>query len=178
MTASFHLNVNDSIYLSDIRSGDLSALVRFLDEWDIYRYTSRIPHPYLKPDAKKFLRLARQATRRFGHPIHFAIRNESAQLIGAVGFGKLVSGHSTEIGYWLAKPYWKQGIMTHVVGAACQYAMDEWNLVRIAARVFEGNTASACVLTKNGFQLEGLMRKVEKKDGKFVNLQLFSRVSD
>ena len=68
--------------------------------------------------------------------------------------------------------------MTHVVGAGCQYAIGEWNLVRIGARVFEGNTASACVLAKNDFQLEGLMRKVEKKDDKFVNLQLFSRVSD
>ena len=93
-TTAFHLIVNDSIYLSELRSSDLSALVRFLNEWDIYQYTSRIPYPYRKPDAKKFLRLAKQATRRFGHPIHFAIRNESQQLIGALGFDKVVHGHS------------------------------------------------------------------------------------
>lgn len=176
-TSAFHLNVNGAIHLSEIRATDVTAFVRYLNEREIYVQTSRIPHPYLKADAKKFLRIARQATKRFGHPVHFAIRDLQGQLIGACGFDNLVYDHSTEIGYWLAKPYWGQGIMTDVVGVICEYAINEWNLVRIAARVFEGNIASANVLCKNGFQLEGLLRKVERKDGQFFNLEIYSRVS-
>ena len=47
--------------------------------------------------------------------------------------------HRAEIGYWLAKPFWGQGIMTAVVRRACQYAFEEFGLVKIIAHVSPAN---------------------------------------
>ena len=105
-----------------------------------------------------------------------SIRDENDFLIGLLGFESLRHGHRAEIGYWLARPYWGQGIMTNVVRAACTYSIEQWNLVRITANVFEFNTASARVLEKNGFHLEGTLRKVHLKDDRFIDAKLYALV--
>jgi RimJ/RimL family protein N-acetyltransferase len=104
-----------------------------------------------------------------GRPIHFAIREPSGRVIGGCGFNELTVGHRAEIGYWLAKPCWGRGIMTEVVERLCEMAWTEWKLVRITAHVFPFNEASARVLEKNGFQLEGVLRKHHQKDGQFLD---------
>jgi RimJ/RimL family protein N-acetyltransferase len=81
-----------------------------------------------------------------------------------------------EIGYWLAKPYWGQGIMTDVVRLACDFALAEWKRVRIIAHVFDFNRASARVPEKNGFEFEGLLRKHHRKDGALLNSRLYTLV--
>ncbi len=168
--------VNDRIHLSDIRPTDTPVLVEYLNDEDIYKKTLRIPHPYTEADAEKFIGFTAETTAKHGHPVHFAIRDESEQLIGGFGFDGLTYGHRAEIGYWLAKPFWGQGIMTEVVRSVCALAIDEWKLVRITAHVFVHNKASARVLEKNGFEFEGLLRKHHKKDGKIVDSMLFALI--
>lgn len=176
MGRSFRRDVNHRIHLTEIRSTDCPAFVEYLNDPDIYRQTLRIPYPYGEKDARTFVAITDQVTAKHGHPIHFAIRDETDQLIGGCGFDDLVYGHRAELGYWLAKPYWGQGIMTEVVRSLCKLAEEEWKLVRITAHVFEFNEASARVLMKNGFQCEGLLRKHHQKDGQFVDSKLFAWV--
>jgi RimJ/RimL family protein N-acetyltransferase len=168
--------VSHSIHLSPIRDSDKPALLRFLNDQDVYNNTLRIPYPYCEADADKFIRNAADAAARRGHPVHFAVRDEGDQLIGGCGFEGLSYGHRAGIGYWLAKPYWGRGIMTDVVRSACDFATSQWKLVRITAHVFEFNRASARVLEKNRFQLEGLLRKHYRKEGKFLDAMLYALV--
>jgi ribosomal-protein-alanine N-acetyltransferase len=77
------------------------------------------------------------------------------------------------LGYWLAKPYWGRGIMTAVIRNACQYAFNEWNLMKITAHVFSFNAASARVLEKCGFEQEGYLKKHHLKDGQLIDARLF-----
>ena len=168
--------VNNAIHLSALMPEDKPALVEYLNEREIYEQTLRIPFPYTEADADDFLGREVEATAEHGHPIHFAIREASGNLIGVCGFEGIIHGHRAEIGYWLAKPYWGCGIMTDVVRAACEFAFANWKLVRITAHVFLFNEASARVLEKNGFALEGVLRKHHQKDGKFVDAKLFALV--
>lgn len=170
------IEVRDDVRLSAIRECDKAAFVTFLNDRDIYNNTLRIPHPYSDEDAEKFIGIAADATAKHGHPVHFAIRDESEQLIGGCGFDDLSYGHRAEIGYWLAKPYWGRGIVTDVVRSVCAFALVEWKLVRITAHVFVLNTASARVLEKNGFEFEGLLRKHHRKDGRFLDSRLYALV--
>jgi [ribosomal protein S5]-alanine N-acetyltransferase len=104
--------------------------------------------------------------------VNWALRLQKNQkLIGGIGFLNLKPGidHKAELGYWLAKPYWNQGIMSKAVQKVCSYAFDELGLVRIAAHIFEFNTASAKVLEKCGFEREGYLHKYYKKEGKFFD---------
>lgn len=170
------IEVSDGIYLSELHASDKSSFINHLNDKDIYKNSLRIPYPYSEKDAQSFIGIATEATVKHGHPVHFAIRKHDDQLIGGCGFDGLCYGHRAEIGYWLAKPYWGQGIMTDVVRSICQYANEEWKLVRITAHVFDFNIASARVLEKNGFEFEGLLRKHHKKDGKFLNSKLYALV--
>ena len=168
--------VNDQFHLSEFRPSDKCAIVVLLNDRDIYDLTLRIPFPYTEADADAFFARVSKATEQHGQPAHFAIRTGDDALIGGCGFIDLEIGksHRAEVGYWLAKPLWGQGIMTAVVQRLCQHAFDEFGLVKIIAHVFTGNPASARVLEKCGFVQEGLLRKHFLKDGKFIDARLFA----
>jgi len=167
--------VNDEIHLSEFCSSDKPTLIQYLNDRDIYERTLRIPFPYTDADADEWLALVAKITKEQGCPVHWANRSDDDSLIGACGFDgfQVVKSHQSEIGYWLAKPFWGRGIMTAVVQRVCQHAFDEFGLVKIIAHVFPHNPASARVLEKCGFQEEGFLRKHFVKDRKFINARLF-----
>src|SRR5262249_24628164 len=166
-----HIFVNEHIHVSEFRPADTAALVEHLNDWGIYERTLRIPFPYTEPDAEKFLALVERSTQEQGQPLAWAIRDEQNRLIGGLGFEGLEVGksHRAEIGYWLAGPYLGGGIMTAVVQRVCAFAFAEFRLVKITAHVFAGNTASARVLEKCGFEAEGFLKKHYLKDGQFLD---------
>jgi ribosomal-protein-alanine N-acetyltransferase len=169
--------INDEIALTELRQGDREALVRYLNDEQIHGMTLRIPHPYTADDADRFLALVDAQAGEYGRPLHFAIR-KSGEFVGGFGFEGMQPDqpHRAEIGYWLARPFWGHGIMTAVVGGVCQFALENYSLDRIAAYVFDTNVASARVLEKNGFVLEGILRKHHIKNGKFIDARLYARL--
>ncbi len=173
------LTVDERVHFTEHRPGDEPALVQHLNDRDIYERTLRIPHPYTEAEAVAFLALAARSTERQGQPTHWALRNAREELIGGLGFSDFEIGasHRAEIGYWLAKPYWGQGIMTAAVRAACGFARDEWDLVKITAHVFAHNAASARVLEKCGFVQEGYLRKHFRKEGRDLDARVFGLVA-
>jgi RimJ/RimL family protein N-acetyltransferase len=170
--------VNDRIHLTEFRPSDKPALLEHLQAKEIYDRTRRIPYPYTEADANEWLALTAKTTQQQGQPVHWAIRNEEPLLIGGCGFDDIQIGksHRAEIGYWLAKPYWGQGIMTAVVRQACEFAFKEWKLVKITSHIFSLNTASARVLEKCGFEQEGFLRKHYLKDGHLIDARLYSLI--
>lgn len=169
-------DINDQVRLSEFRPSDKDTLVTHLNDRDIYERTLRIPFPYSDKDADEWLALVAKVTRQQGRPVHWAIRSADDALIGGCGFDGFQVGksHRAEVGYWLAKQYWGQGIMTAVVQRLCRHAFDEFGLVKVTAHVFTHNPASARVLEKCGFQQEGLLRKHFLKDGRFIDARLFA----
>ena len=168
--------VSDHVHLSDILPSDKPAYLEHLNDKAIYDRTLRIPYPYTEADADAWLALLEETTRQQGRPVSWAIRNADDYLIGGCGFDGLVGGkgHRAEIGYWLARPYWGRGIMSAVVRTACGFAFAEFGLVKIVAHVFAGNAASARVLEKCGFELEGYLRKHHLKDGRYLDANLYA----
>jgi ribosomal-protein-alanine N-acetyltransferase len=179
-SCSVKLTVNDHIHLSEIRSSDKAAYLEYLNEKEIYDRTLRIPYPYTEAEADEWLALVVKSTQQHGQAVNWAIRNEGDYLIGGIGFDGVAIGksHLAEIGYWLAKPYWGQGIMTAVVRKLCEFAFAEFVLLKIVAHVFADNASSAKVLKKCGFQQEGYLRKHYFKDGKWLDARLFSLVKE
>jgi [ribosomal protein S5]-alanine N-acetyltransferase len=173
-----NIQVNEQVRLTEFRPSDKPALVEHQNDKEIYDRTLRIPYPYTDTHADEWLGIYAKATQQQGRPVHFAIRNAEDYLIGAFGFNDFQMGksHRAEIGYWIAKPYWGQGIMTAVVQRACQYAFEEFGLVKIIAHVNATNPASARVLEKCGFEQEGFLRKHFRKDGEYLDVRLYARL--
>ena len=174
------ISVNEQIHLSEILQSDQAACVQHLNEKAIYERTLRIPYPYKETDFQKWLKIVKETTQRHGRPVDWAIRDKDNWLIGGCGFQELQIGksHKAEIGYWLAKPYWGQGIMTAVVERICKIGFEEFGLIKILAHVFVDNIASAAVLQKCGFQQEGYLRKHCMKDGNYLDARLLARLNE
>lgn len=61
------------------------------------------------------------------------------------------SGREAELGYWLAEPYWGQGVMTEAVGTLIRRAFEELGFDRLWCGYYEGNERSRRVMEKCGF---------------------------
>jgi RimJ/RimL family protein N-acetyltransferase len=97
--------------------------------------------------------------------------------VGGIGIhlGIDVHRHTAELGYWLGEEFWARGIMTEAVGAFSDFCFDTFSLRRIYAEPFANNPASARVLEKAGFTLEGRLKSNVFKDGKLLDSLLYAR---
>ena len=96
------------------------------------------------------------------------------RMIGSCGFHLYQRRDSrAEIGYELHADYWRRGIMTEAAQAVLQFCFDELAVHRLEADVVEGNAASAALLRKAGFTLEGVWRERVFKRGAFHSLWQF-----
>ena len=95
--------------------------------------------------------------------------------VGGIGLqiGEGVYAKSSLFGYWLGEPYWGRGIMTAAVQATSEYALDQFDLVRLEAPVFEWNPSSMRVLEKCGFVREAVLKKSIYKDGLIIDAVLY-----
>ena len=151
---------------------DKSALVKYADNYKIFcRLKDNFPHPYTEEDAEEWLGMACNQNPE----MNFAIANET-ELIGAIGLQLQydVSRFSAEIGYWIAEPFWRQGIAASALIAMTDYAFKHYEFNRLFAGVFEGNDASVKVLAKAGYKLEGKLRKAVYKEGDFLDEHIYS----
>lgn len=93
------------------------------------------------------------------------------RMIGSCGFHLFDRRHQrVEIGYELHSDYWRQGLMSEALRAALEFCFDTLAVHRVEADVVEGNVASAALLKKAGFTLEGLWRDRVYKRGAFQSL--------
>jgi RimJ/RimL family protein N-acetyltransferase len=161
----------------DVRSwrpGDAAALVEYANNRKVWlNLRDRFPHPYTARDARAFLKSVLGARPETS----FAIAVEDVA-IGAIAFHVQsdVERVGAEIGYWLGEPYWGRGIATSAVRAVTEHALTAHSLLRVFALPFADNRASARVLEKAGFTLEGLLRSSAIKDGRVVDQLLYARI--
>jgi len=168
----------DGIHLTAIDHPDAERLVQFLNDKDLYNTTCSIPYPYTISDAKTFITAVLRFEKENKIQRDWAIRNAEGQLIGGIGllFEQGINSHRSELGYWLGKPFWNQGIMTKVLMHFADFTFSTTNLIRLEAQVFEGNEASCAVLEKAGFEREGFQRKAILKDQQYRGIHLWAKI--
>lgn len=174
------LDFRNGFHLSGVQPNDKFALLEHFKAKEIYDSTLNIPYPYSEADADRWLSRRIENTQRQGKEVTFAVRKDDGEMIGAVGADSFEVGasHRAEIGYWLARPYWGRGIMTDAVRAYVRYAFDELKILRLTAHVLEFNLGSARVLRKNGFKLEGRLRKHFRKEEKLYDAYFFGLLKE
>ena len=72
-----------------------------------------------------------------------------------------------ELGYWIAEPFWGQGLAVEACRAVVTHAFRQVQPERMQARVIAGNDASRRVLEKLGFHYEGTLRAALVSPGEF-----------
>ena len=162
--------------LRPLRADDAPTLLRELSDAAVARETLNIPHPYSMARAEEFL--ADVPTRfEAGRGVVWAIAERGAAddtLIGAVGLNLTRAHRRAELGYWVAKSRWGQGIATEASRAVIAYGFDALGLHRIDAQHFVENPASGAVMRKLGMQHEGRLRAMVWRDGVPRDLELYA----
>lgn len=155
---------------------DAPALARHANDERVARHMrDTFPYPYSAGDAEFFLCLVADSTR----DLFLAIEVEG-EPVGSVGihFKTDIRRRSAEIGYWLAPAYWGRGLATAVVRTTSAYVLAHFDVCRLYAVVFANNPASARVLEKAGYELEGRMRRSIIKDDEVLDSLLYALVAD
>jgi len=81
------------------------------------------------------------------------------RVVGLFSFNYWERGHHrAEIGYDLARAYWRQGIASEGVGAIVRFGFEQMDLHRIETATIADNVASVRLLEKLGFRREGTRR--------------------
>lgn len=83
-----------------------------------------------------------------------------------------------DIGYLLLPEYSGRGVMTAALRLFCAEAFEKLNILRISARVFSPNTASRRALEKNGFALEGTLRRAVCKGESVYDLCIYGKLRE
>ena len=134
------------------------------------------PHPYGLGDALGFIALAGRMDPR----TYFAIEADG-ELAGGIGYIRQtdVERIGAEVGYWLGRAFWGRGIATAALRllTAHAFAADP-ELRRLWAVPFARNVASARVLEKCGYRLEGTLRQSAIKDGVVLDQWMYAITRD
>jgi RimJ/RimL family protein N-acetyltransferase len=142
----------ESIRIRKLRMSDAKDLYENVRDKEIVKWTLMIPHPYPKDGALKFIRRTHYSIKK-GKVYAFGIEyRETGKVIGVISIHVDWKDKNGEIGYWLGRRYWNQGLMTEAVQLIKEFGFDQLNLNKMCARVFEKNIGSKNLLENCGFR--------------------------
>lgn len=132
-----------------LTDADVPALVDHAGDEEVARWTSTIPHPFTETDARDFIAKAKEEL-AIGTGARFAIeRHGQSGVVGCIGY--MFRDDAVEVGYWIGRSVWGQGIATEAVRAVVAHLFSRGYVENITAEVMFGNLASSRVLEKAGF---------------------------
>ena len=167
----------ERLVLRQLALNDVAAFSKLADDYNISKMTGSLPHPFPLYSAEfKIMYLRQQKRRGLAYP--YAITVNGGELIGVMDLFRSAPDTALEIGYWIGKPYWGQGLSTEAAKAIIQEAKDRLGVQALMAGVFADNPASLRVLEKLGFKTTGSeemyfsMARMEKARSVILRLDL------
>ena len=160
------------------RRDDAATLPAIADDPWVARWMnpSRFPSPYTRADADAWVRIAMA-----DDPPRFFVIEVEGEHAGGIGLDPSSSAELVgvaHIGYWLGRRFWGRGIATDAARALARYAFDARAIRRLETTVYVPNAASARVLEKAGFTLEGRLRSwLTLRDGSVHDGLLYARLA-
>jgi RimJ/RimL family protein N-acetyltransferase len=149
-------------------------LIRVCNSVDRKYLSGRLPYPYTVESANWWYANVVSGDGKNGI---FRAISVDGEIVGSISIEKKTDIYikDSEIGYMLMPEYQGRGIMTEAVSGICEIGFRELDIERITGYVFATNTASQKVLLKNGFELEGLMKRAVYKDGNISDLHIYGK---
>lgn len=157
---------------------DAYSIAKYCADKEISQYTF-IPHPYTLQDAIDFIEMCIE-DRKSMSSLHFGIEHKKTkEIIGMIGLNSINNTHLRgEMGYWVAKPFWGNGIMFEAINLLTDFCFQKMQLERIYAHVQPENIASWKVLEKAGYEREGLLKKFLCINGTMRDHYIYAKLKD
>lgn len=122
---------------------DGAQVVALLDDIEVARWLTVVPHPYTRADFDGFLDYLATTNALGGLAI-----DDGGEVLGVVGL-------DPTLGYWLGRQHQGRGVMREAAAALISYVFTTTDQDQIGSGHFPGNDASRAVLTGLGFRNTG-----------------------
>lgn len=168
----------ERLLLREINNKDVEGIFSSLSNDEVTRFYGQDSLRDIK-EAEKIVDLfAKNYIEKRG--IRWAIERKSDKgIIGTIGFHAWLSRHNrAEIGYEMHPEHWRKGYILEALHKIISYGFEELDLTRIGAVVFLENEASNKLLTKIGFQKEGILRDYMYQNGEPYDTYIYSLIKD
>ena len=141
----------ERLLLRPWREDDAEALFKYASDPEVGPRAGWPPHK----SVEESLEIIRTV---FHNDTNWAIElKETGEAIGCVGYlpasasNLKISEDQAELGYWIARPYWGQGICTEAMRMIVDYCFNEKGFTTLWGDYFLDNPASGRVMEKCGF---------------------------
>ncbi len=110
----------------------------------------------------------------------FMFRKTDGVLVGGVTLSNIRRGAALAgtLGYWIGQPYARRGYASDGVRIIVKHSFGVLGLHRVEAACLATNTPSRRLLTRCGFQEEGVARRYLKINGAWRDHVLYARLDD
>ncbi|MGE7954417.1 GNAT family N-acetyltransferase [Lysinibacillus xylanilyticus] len=149
----------DRLMLRELKINDAQAILNCFSNPDVLRHYGQNPLTSLDQVKHIINHFSKNYDEKRGIKWGIELKGQEG-IIGTIGFQEWSTEHRrAEISYALFPESWGKGYAMEAVNRVISFGFQEMNLVRIGAIVFTENDASNKLLTKVGFEKEGILKK-------------------
>lgn len=142
----------DRFVLRPLRVSDVGLIEHYTSDKRVATMTTSIPHPLPPGATRSFVDRALATNRDEDIWAMDGTASDGAEVMGLISLER-VDRNQSEVGYWVAPPFWNTGLASDAVQALVD--ANPLKSKTIFASVFQDNPASARVLTHCGFEYIG-----------------------
>lgn len=147
----------ERLILRPPEADDAADIALALNDFEVSKNLALVPHPYTEADARDYIARA-AADWASGQTCRFAIRRKTDNaLIGCCGLHRKDDGY--EIGYWIAKPHWRQGYANEAARRVVEFGFTDLKAERLTAGWYHDNGISGRILAGLGFRAIGVEKR-------------------
>ncbi|KOO51091.1 GNAT family N-acetyltransferase [Viridibacillus arvi] len=170
----FPILETERLLLREITTDDAEDIFAYFSNDNVTRYYGQDTFKDIQQAEKVVELFSKNYAEKRG--IRWGIQRKGIKgIIGTIGFHAWSPNHKrAEIGYEIHPDHWRNGYALEAVSTILSYGFDDMELTRIGAIVFVDNAASSKLLTKVGFQKEGILRDYMYQNGKAHDTFIYS----
>lgn len=161
-----------TIQLEKLDLADAKIMAEYGNNNNIWvNLSDSFPHPYFVQDAIGFVENENKKS-----PVQSFKITKNSEFIGVISFNpkKGIYKKNAEIGYWIAEPFWGQGIGSKAVELILKYGSETFpKIEKIIGKVFHKNIGSMIILERNGFKREAIIKKEAFKANQYIDIHYF-----
>jgi len=175
-----HKIVTEDLILTTAQISDVDAFCAF-EQRNKKHFAQFSPSYELSDEQFKNLIATWVEDNRKGNSVRFFIfpKSDETRVIGCCNFTNMVRGpfQACYLGYKMDADWCGKGLMTQALQASIAYMFDELNLHRIMANYVPENHASAKLLQRLGFTIEGTAKEYLLINATWKDHVLTSRIN-
>ena len=149
----------DRLILRPVSFDDAPAIQKYFNNWNIIQQLPKeVPWPYPEGAAEYYMKedLFPRIESGDTHSWVLALKEGDGEAIGSIEF-RLKKARDGNRGFWLAEPYWRQGLMSEALFPVHEFVFGALGVTEFTVCNAIGNDKSTRVKEKTGAVLEGII---------------------